>query len=309
MAIEARKPPMSKRTDLTEEEKLLIPAQDLNYNYPKDIKTDVGLDILENKKVLLTGHAGTGKSSLFEQIAADMGQPFLRVNMNGQTTISDFVGFWQVKGGEMVWVDGALPLAMRRGYWLNIDEIDFAEAQILSVLNPVTEKDGKLFLKEKGHEIIKPHPYFRLFATANTVGVMEQFRFLYQGANMMNRALLDRWRVYHVGYLEPEAEIEVLMRKVDGLSNQVAEWFVQMANEIRVAFEGEQVSAPFSLRALIDFAELMVRKKKNYRAEHDEVNSEEAEGTVQECIKIAILSKVSKEDAGVIQGIADRIFL
>ena len=185
------------RKDLTDAEKALIPEVNSAYHFAP-YSQEVGFDIAENRKVLLTGHAGTGKTSLFLELAARLNQPVMRVNMNGQTTISDFVGLWTAKGGDTIWQDGALPLAARRGYWLIIDEIDFAEPQILSVLNPVAEKNGKVFLKEKGHEIIVPHPKFRLLATANTVGIMEDCRHIYQGATIMNRALLDRFRVYHV---------------------------------------------------------------------------------------------------------------
>jgi len=298
----------TKRTDLTESEKLLIPSVNENYHFPKDLASDIGHDIKENRKILLTGHKGCGKTSLFEQIAGKMGQPVLRVNMNGQTTISDFVGFWTVKGGETVWVDGALPLAMRRGYWLIIDEIDFAEAQILSVLNPVTEKNGKLFLKEKGHEIVEPHKYFRLFATANTVGCMEEYRFLYQGANLMNSALLDRFRVYHINYLPREEEIKVLVDNVEGLKPEVAGWFVTLANEIREAFEREELASTFSLRQLIDFAELMMRKKAQYKGT-GVTDSKTAEKCVIDAINIGLKSKVSRQDGLVIEGIAKRIFL
>lgn len=299
---------ISKRADLTESERLLIPSANPNYLFPKEISSDIGYDIKESRKVLLTGHKGCGKTSLFEQIASKMGQPVLRVNMNGQTTVSDFVGFWTVKGGETVWVDGALPLAMRRGYWLIIDEIDFAEPQILSVLNSVTEKEGKLFLKEKGHEVIEPHKYFRLFATANTVGCMEEYRYLYQGANLMNSALLDRFRVYQVKYLPREEEMKVLLQNVEGLKEEVAGWFVTLANEIRDSFEREEISCTFSLRQLIDFAELMMRKKSQYK-DNGVTDSKTAEKCVIDAINIGLKSKVSKQDGLVIEGIAKRIFL
>ena len=101
---------------------------------------------------------------------------------------------------------------MREGLWLIIDELDFAEPSILAVLTAVLEPNGRLLLKEKGNEIVAAHPSFRLFATANAVGAMSQFRHLYQGANLMNEAFLDRWRVYLLDYLSPDEEAEVLMR-------------------------------------------------------------------------------------------------
>ena len=180
-----------------------VPKVNSAYHFA-EFTDDLIEDMKEEKKVMLVGHTGCGKTSVIDQIGARMGQGVIRVNMNGQTTIGDFVGLWTVKGGETVWVDGVLPKAMREGHWLTVDELDFAEAAILSVLNSVLEPGGRLCLKEKGHEMIDPHPNFRLFATANAVGCMASFRALYQGTNVMNRAFLDRWRVYHVNYLPPE---------------------------------------------------------------------------------------------------------
>lgn len=290
---------LAPRADLTEAEKLLIPTINPSY-YFAPFSNEVSLDIIENRKVILTGHMGTGKTSCYEQIAARLGQPTMRVNLNGQTTIADFVGFWTVKGGETVWVDGALPLAMRNGYWLIIDEIDFGEPQILSVLNSVAEKNGVLFLKEKGHEIVVPHEKFRLLATANTVGIMEDCRHIYQGANLMNKALLDRFRVYHVEYLLPEQETKVLSATVPSVPLPVANSLVQLATEIRASFNAEDLSSTFSLRQLIDFAELLVRK----RAKNKEMPSDEV---IMEAAKVVILSKVSREDGEVIKGMISRI--
>ena len=100
---------------------------------------DIVEDIVENKRVMLIGHTGAGKTSLIEQVAARAGHGVVRSNMNGQTTVGDFVGFWTVKGGETLWVDGVLPTAMREGLWLIVDEIDFAEPSILAALTAVLE--------------------------------------------------------------------------------------------------------------------------------------------------------------------------
>ncbi|MFL9962288.1 AAA family ATPase [Paraburkholderia sediminicola] len=248
---------------------------------------DIVEDIVENRRVMLIGHTGAGKTSLIEQVAARSRHGVLRSNMNGQTTVGDFVGFWTVKGGETLWVDGVLPTAMREGLWLIVDEIDFAEPSILAALTAVLEPHGRLVLKEKGNEIVAPHPSFRLFTTANAVGAMSRFRHLYQGANLMNEAFLDRWRVYLLDYLTPAEEAEVLMRTLaPNMTRTLAATLAAIAADCRAAFAREDLSSAFSTRRLLDWAELMLRS-----------------GDPERAAGPAIYAKVSPEDAALIRGI------
>jgi cobaltochelatase CobS len=247
---------------------------------------DIAMDIVENRRVMLIGHTGSGKTSFIEQVAARTGHGVLRANMNGQTTIGDFVGFWTVKGGETVWVDGVLPVAMREGYWLIIDELDFAEPSILAVLTAVLEPNGKLLLKERGNEIVTPHPEFRLFATANAAGAMSAYRHLYQGANLLNEAFLDRWRVYLFEYLSKDEETEVLRRTLPQLTPALAQTLAAIAADCRAAFAREDLASAFSTRRLIDWAELMLRT-----------------GDAERAAGPAIYAKVSAEDAALIRSI------
>jgi len=244
-------------------------------------------DVVENRRVMLIGHTGSGKTSLIEQIAARSAHGVLRANMNGQTTIGDFVGFWTVKGGATEWVDGVLPIAMREGLWLIIDELDFAEPAILAVLTAVLETSGRLMLKEKGNEIVEPHPDFRLFATANAVGAMSQFRHMYQGANLMNEAFLDRWRVYLMDYLAPEEEAQVLQRTLGpAMTAAMAATLAAFAVDCRAAFAREDLATAFSTRRLLDWAQLMLRT-----------------GDPQRAAQPTIYAKVSAADAALIRDI------
>jgi cobaltochelatase CobS len=248
---------------------------------------DIVEDIVENKRVMLIGHTGAGKTSLIEQVAARAQHGVVRSNMNGQTTVGDFVGFWTVKGGETLWVDGVLPTAMREGLWLIVDEIDFAEPSILAALTAVLEPRGRLTLKEKGNEVVEPHPAFRLFGTANAVGAMSQFRHLYQGANLMNEAFLDRWRVYLLDYLSPAEEADVLVRTLaPHMTHAIAATLAAIAADCRAAFACEDLSSAFSTRRLLDWAELMLRT-----------------GDPERAAGPAIYAKVSPEDATLIRGI------
>ena len=270
-----------------------IPKTIPYYNFGPHAK-DVALDILDDKRVMLLGHTGCGKTSVIEQLAARVKQSVVRVNMNGQTTVGDFVGLYTAKDGETVWVDGALPRAMRMGHWLVLDEIDFAEPQILSVLNSVLEPGGKLFLKEKGHDLVEPHKNFRIFATANGVGCMADFRSLYQGVNIMNEAFLDRWRCYYVDYMKAEDETKVIIGALPryAKAESAVQIIVKVVGMVREAFIKEEVSCTFSTRRAIEWADLLLRYKDPIKA-----------------AEVAVFSKINKTDAEVIKGIISRVMV
>ena len=287
----------------------LIPLIDPAYFFNQDLVFDLVMDLLPPpgtpiKKPLLTGFHGIGKSSVFEQIAARINQPCLRVALNGQMAISDFVGTYIQKGGETVWVDGMLTMALKHGFWLILDEVDFADPNVLATLNGILEpKDGlgSLLLKEKGSEIVLPHPNARILATANTIGAMKEFRQLYPGAFVPNDAFLDRWRIYHVQFLKPVDEIEVLSKKM-GWESDGQRWFskrmVESANMIRDAFKNEETSCTFSMRRLFDWADQIRRHKASGGTPLERI-LRAAEAT--------IFSKVSSEDREVIKGIIERV--
>jgi len=280
-------------------------AKDLLHFIPKindayafqEFTSDVLKDVELGRPVLLIGHTGTGKTSCVEQIAARIGQPTARVNLNQQTTTSNFVGFWSAQGGDMVWVDGVLPHAMRKGMWLIIDEMDYGEPNILAVLNSVLERGGKLMLSEKGNEVVEPASTFRIFATGNAIGCMAQYRHLYQGTNLMNEAQLDRWRTYLVDYMPEAVEAEVLKDSVPLMTLNVAKELVKVATMVRKSFVEEQVSCTFSTRRLIDWGEMIMR----YKALKAESPFKAAQAT--------IFSKISKEDSMVIDGYMRRVLL
>ena len=194
---------------------------------------DVIDSIHAGENVLLTGGTGVGKTTHIVQLAARINQPLLRINFNGETRMSDLIGKMTVINGETIWVDGVLPTAMRRGYWLLLDEIDFADPAVLSLLHPVLEQNPMLTLKENGGEIIKPHPNFRLFGTANSIGAMSDRAGAYGGTNTMNEAFLDRWQVLMVDNLPEKEEIKVVRNEAPGLNASVAKKMVAFANMAR----------------------------------------------------------------------------
>lgn len=240
--------------ELKENDKNAIPLES-DYQFQPFV-TDIIDCIHEKENVLLTGGTGVGKTTHILQLAARINQPVLRINFNGETRMADLIGKMTVLNGETIWVDGVLPTAMRKGYWIIFDEIDFADPAVLSLLHPVLEQNPILTLKENGGEIIKPHHLFRVFATSNSIGAMSERASSYSGTNIMNEAFLDRWHVIMVNNLSVKDEIKVIKSEVPGLAMSVAKKMVSFSNEVRnqslqdAIYSGDN----FSTRKLIAWA-------------------------------------------------------
>lgn len=254
-----------------------VPKIDKNYIFNEHID-DIIEDIKENKKVLLVGHTGTGKTSSILQIAARTNNPVKRVNLNDQITISDLVGFHSAENGNVVFKYGVIPTAMKYGFWLFLDEIDCSDPGILAILNPILE-GNPLELKENGGELILPHQNFRVFASANTMGCMQDFRYLYMGTKLMNEAFIDRFRVYYIDYMNIHQETSLLINvfldyyqskngqltpeKIESNMAQITALCASMvkgANNIRIGFmNGTIENCTFSTRRLIDWLENTIR--------------------------------------------------
>lgn len=217
---------------LSEADVSAVPLLKKDYNF-QPFLTDVIDSIHSKENVLLTGGTGVGKTTHINQLAARINKPLLRINFNGETRMSDLIGKIQVKDGETVWMDGVLPMAMRKGYWLLLDELDFADPAVLSLLHPVLEDDPILVLKENSGEVLRPHPNFRLFATANSIGAMADRASSYTGTNQMNEAFLDRWQVLLVDNLAAKQEMKVLKDEAPGLKPKWNRQIVEFANKAR----------------------------------------------------------------------------
>lgn len=209
-----------------------IPLPNSGYRF-QPFLADIIDSIHGRENVLLTGGTGVGKTTHVTQLANRIGQPVLRINFNGETRMSDLLGKVQVIAGETIWVDGVLPSAMRLGWWLILDELDFADPAVLSLLHPVLEEDSCLVLKENSGDIVRPHPNFRLFATANSIGAMQDRAGAYSGTNQMNDAFLDRWQIIMVDNLPEKEEIKVVKNTVPGLKAKHARSIVKFAAAAR----------------------------------------------------------------------------
>jgi MoxR-like ATPase len=230
----------------------LIPKLDESYYFNREFTTSLIDGVYHNDRILLTGHKGVGKTSIVEQMASRINQPVIRINMNGETRISDFLGKITLLKDKTFYQYGVLPTAMKNGWWLICDEIDMAEPNILSLLYPVLEKNGKLVLKENEGEVIVPHPNFRIFGTSNSIGIMQDFAQNYIGGNDQNDAFLDRWTVlYHEDHPD-ELYGQILKNKVGINRTQIKRIlaFKQSINQDN-AFAGQTI---LTMRSVLDFA-------------------------------------------------------
>ncbi|HEV8178477.1 MAG TPA: AAA family ATPase, partial [Gemmatimonadales bacterium] len=227
-----------------------IPDVDAHHIPRTDIERVIVDAITRNRRLLLVGDAGSGKSSAIEQIAARIGYPCRRLNLNGETGVSEFVGQWIVKGQEMAYLYGVLPTAMRCGHLLVLDELDAAQPEVLFVLQAVLE--GKPLLLTETGESVQPHRNFRLMATANAVGDDSG---LYAGTRVQNAATMDRWDlILRVGYPKPAEESELVQRRT-GVMADVANRLVTIFTDLREACTRGDLAGPFSTRRLVAFAE------------------------------------------------------
>jgi len=212
----------------------LVPEADPGYKMQPWIK-DVIDSVNRKENILLTGGTGVGKTTHIVELAAAANQPLLRVNFNGETRISDFLGKMSVVNGNTKWVDGILPTAMRNGYWLLLDEYDMGDPAILALLNPVLEHENPvLVLKENNGEVIRPHKDFRVFATANSIGAMEERAGAYAGTSQGNMATQNRWpSVLYIQNLSRKEELKVIRLKVNGMRLRWAKAMVEFAAKVR----------------------------------------------------------------------------
>ncbi|MCG8621005.1 MAG: AAA family ATPase, partial [Proteobacteria bacterium] len=196
-----------------------------------------------NRRVMIQGYHGTGKSTHIEQIAARLNWPCVRVNLDSHISRIDLIGKDSIvlRDGKQVteFREGILPWALQNPVALVFDEYDAGRADVMFVIQRVLEVEGKLTLLDT-NRVIRPHPYFRLFATANTVGLGDTTG-LYHGTQQINQGQMDRWSIVAtLNYLPHAAEeaIVIAKAKTSGLklSQQVATQMVQLAALTRKGF-------------------------------------------------------------------------
>ena len=239
-----------------------VPAIDATYKFDPDTTLAILAGFQYNRRVMIQGYHGTGKSTHIEQVAARLNWPAVRVNLDSHISRIDLIGKDAIKlrDGKQVteFQEGILPWALRNPVAIVFDEYDAGRADVMFVIQRVLEHDGKLTLLDQ-NEIITPHPSFRLFATANTVGLGDTTG-LYHGVQQINQAQMDRWSlVATLNYLSHDAETAIVLAKNPTYNTakgrKEISQMVTVADMTRTAFINGDLSTVMSPRTVINWAE------------------------------------------------------
>ncbi|GAB3726992.1 cobaltochelatase subunit CobS [Amycolatopsis oliviviridis] len=235
-----------------------VPEIDEAYRFNPDVTLALLAGFTRDRRVLVQGLHGTGKSTHIEQVAARLNWPCVRVNLDGHLNRLDLVGRDAVvlREGKQVteFQEGILPWALQRPVALVLDEYDAGRPDVMFVLQRVLERDGKFTLTDQ-NRVLRPHPSFRLFATANTVG-LGNLNGLYHGAQRLNHAQIDRWNIVaSLNYLPAAEEIAIVRARVPGVPEPLAASLVAVAALTRKGFQAGDLSTLMSPRTVITWAE------------------------------------------------------
>ena len=239
-----------------------VPDVDSAYRFDHDTTLAILAGFAYNRRVMIQGYHGTGKSTHIEQVAARLNWPCIRINLDSHISRIDLVGkdAIVVRDGRQVteFKEGLLPWALQNPTAIVFDEYDAGRPDVMFVIQRVLEVDGKLTLLDQ-NRVLRPHPAFRLFATANTVGLGDTTG-LYHGTQQINQGQMDRWNVVTtLNYLDPAEEVEIVLAKVpsfdtpEGRKNIAA--MVNLATLTRNGFVGGDLSTVMSPRTVITWAE------------------------------------------------------
>ncbi len=239
-----------------------VPDLDDAYRFDRDTTLAIIAGFAFNRRVLIQGYHGTGKSTHIEQVAARLNWPCVRVNLDSHISRIDLVGKDAIvlrEGSQVTeFREGILPWALQRPTALVFDEYDAGRPDVMFVIQRVLEVEGKLTLLDQ-NKILRPHPYFRLFATTNTIGLGDTTG-LYHGTQQINQGQMDRWNVVAtLNYLDHDSEVEIVLAKVpsyktrDGREKVSA--MVELADLTRAGFINGDISTVMSPRTVITWAE------------------------------------------------------
>lgn len=239
-----------------------VPDLDPDYLFDRDTTLAILSGFAFNRRVMVTGYHGTGKSTHIEQVAARLNWPCIRVNLDSHVSRIDLVGKDAIvlKEGKQVteFKDGILPWAYQHNVALVFDEYDAGRPDVMFVIQRVLEASGRLTLLDQSR-VIRPHKAFRLFATANTVGLGDTSG-LYHGTQQINQAQMDRWSIVTVlNYLAHDKEVDIVLAKAKHFTGkegrETVNRMVRVADLTRNAFINGELSTVMSPRTVITWAE------------------------------------------------------
>lgn len=289
-----------------------VPAIDEHYRFDETALVIILSALSHNLRALLFGLHGSGKSSHIEQVAARLNWGCVRINLDSQITRMDLIGrdVIALEDGKQItkFQEGLVPFAMQNPLILVFDEYDAGRPDVMFVIQRLLEAEGKLTLLEQ-ERIISPNPYFRLMATANTVGSGDHAG-IYQGTQIINQAQLDRWQIVHeMKYMPKEQEVALLLAKFpyladlqysanqhdDGNGNNnidVAKAMVDLAGLIRAGFMCGDIGTIMSPRTMLSWAQ----------------NTEIFAGNVKTALRLSYLNKCDASEYHIINEYYQRCF-
>src|SRR6476661_5865740 len=242
---------------------LHVPDVDPDYLFNKDVTLAILAGFKHNRRVMIQGYHGTGKSTHIEQVAARLNWPCMRINLDSHVSRIDLVGkdAIVIKDGMQVteFREGILPYALQTNTALCFDEYDAGRPDVMFVIQRVLEQSGKLTLLDQS-KVIRPHPAFRLFSTTNTIGLGDTSG-LYHGTQQINQGQMDRWSIVAtLNYLPHDEEAKIVLAKAKSFAKseakrKVVSNMVRVADLTRSAFINGDLSTVMSPRTVITWAE------------------------------------------------------
>ena len=239
-----------------------VPDIDNDYVFNRDVTLAILAGFKHNRRVMIQGYHGTGKSTHIEQVAARLNWPLIRVNLDSHVSRIDLVGKDAIvlKDGRQVteFREGMLPWAIQRPIALVFDEYDAGRPDVMFVIQRVLEAQGKLTLLDQ-NRVIRANPYFRLFSTTNTIGLGDTTG-LYHGTQQINQGQMDRWSIVTtLNYLSHDVEAEIVLAKAPNYNTaegkRTINAMVRVADMTRNAFMNGDISTVMSPRTVITWAQ------------------------------------------------------
>ncbi len=239
-----------------------VPEIDKNYKFDRDTTLAILSGFAFNKKCLVSGYHGTGKSTHIEQVAARLNWPCIRVNLDSHISRIDLIGkdAIVIKDNKQIteFKEGILPWSIQNPIALVFDEYDAGRPDVMFVIQRVLEAEGNFTLLDK-NKVIKPNKYFRLFATSNTVGLGDTTG-LYHGTQQINQGQMDRWNIVTtLNYLSLDKEMEIILGKNKNLNNSKGKEkvsnMIKVASLTRKGFMAGDISTVMSPRTVLHWAE------------------------------------------------------